>query len=238
MGSHKKGIAVLIAAATLAWIPNASASGTAPEECATAPVAINNQSVLGHDVPGAKDVRICVRTDVSLKGEPQIRQYEGCGDPCFAVVIRDLAVAFDVQVRLTYTLGGKPQPAEPLGATQTVEPLSGTHQCIYSHYDGTFNPCRDGVSTPANLAASGAKAKISLRWDRSYAFGESSIQHYEILRSATGEEGTFEPVGTTTGLTFTDSALPRAKTFWYTVVALDDRGNRSGAATPVTGSTR
>lgn len=238
MNTYKKAIAALTAAAALAWIPSAAASGSAPEKCVTAPVSVNNQSVLGQDVPGAKDVKICVRTDAGLKGEPQIREYEGCGKPCFAVVIRDLAVSFDVKLSLTYTLGGKPQPAESLGATQTVEPLSGTHQCVYSHYEGDLNPCRDGVSTPANLSATGARTQIALEWDRSFAFGESSIQHYEILRSATGEPGTFEPVGTTTALTFTDSALPRATAFWYTVVALDDRGNRSGDATPVSGSTR
>jgi len=153
-------------------------------------------------------------------------------------VVRDLAVAFDVRLEVTYTLGGRPQAPQSLGATHTVEPLSGTHQCIYSHYDGPFNPCRDGVSTPANLAATGARTKITLEWDKSFAFGESSVHHYEILRSVTGEDGSFESIATTTGLTFTDSGLPRASAFWYTVVAWDDQGNGSGAATPVSGSTR
>lgn len=237
MATYVKRIALALVTAALAWVPAVGASAAELEECVAVPVGINNQSVLGKDIPGLKDVKICVHSSSSLTGEPRVREYEGCGEPCFAIVVRDVAVAVDVQVRMSYTLGGQPQPSEPVGATKRIEPLSGTHQCLYSYYEGGFNPCRDGVSTPANLKATARRAKITLQWDKSFAFGESSVQHYEILRSTTGEEGSFLPVGTTTGLTFTNSGLSSATTYWYTVLAVDDRGNRSGTAAPVSAST-
>lgn len=238
MGTGKKGIALVFVTAAVAWIPGAGAAAAKRPECVSVPAGINNQSVLGHDVPGIKDVKICVHTDAGVTGQPQVRHYEGCGDPCFAVVVRDLAAAFDVQLSVSYTLGGTPQPAESLGIKQTIKPLEGTHQCVYSHYDGGYNPCRDGVSAPSNLEALGRKSKITLEWDKAFAFGDSSVGHYEVLRSATGEEGSYVPIATTTNLTVTDSGLPAATTYWYTVAAIDDRGNRSGTPPPVSGSTR
>lgn len=238
MNRTMRSIAVTVALA--AALPLAGATATAaafePEECAAVPAGVNNQTVLGQEIPGVKDVRLCVRADQSVSGEPQIRHYQGCGSPCFVLVIRDLEVAFDVQVTAGYTLGGKPQSPIPVGATQKVEPLGDTHQCIYSYWE-TYNPCRDGVSTPAGLTAQGGRAKVTLSWRKSFAFGESNVLGYEILRSATGEDGSFVPVGTTAELSFTNGRLP-AGTYWYSVVALDDRGNRSGMATPVSATTK
>lgn len=237
MATDVKRIALVLVAAALAWVPAMGASAAEVEDCVTVPAGINNQSVLGKEIPGLKDVKICVHSASSVTGEPKVREYEGCGEPCFAIVVRDVAVAVDVQVRMSYTLGGQPQPSEPVGATKRIEPVSGAYQCVYSYYEGGFNPCSDGVSTPANLKAAARRAKVTLQWDRSFAFGESSVQHYEIQRSTTGEEGSFVPVGTTTGLTFTDTTVASGTTYWYTVLAEDDRGNRSGTAAPVSVST-
>ncbi|HEX2294360.1 MAG TPA: fibronectin type III domain-containing protein [Actinomycetota bacterium] len=238
MGAYKKGIALAVVAGAIAWIPAAGASSAAPDQCVPVPAGVNNQSILGRDIPGIKDVKICVRADAALTGEPRIRHYEGCGDPCFAVVIRDLAVAFEARLGVTYTLGGQVHSEEPLGTTQRIEPLSGTHQCVYSHYDGYFDPCRDGVSTPADLEGLGRKTKVTLGWDKSFAFGESYVVGYEISRSTTGEEGSFTVVGSTSDLTFDDTSLRRATEYWYTVTAIDNHGNRSGSATPISVSTR
>lgn len=238
MGTYKKGFALGLVAVAVATFPGAGASATEMPDCFLVPAGVNNQSIVGKEIPGIKDVELCVETDAGAAGEPQVRNYTGCGDPCFAIVIRDLAVEFEVELTLSYTLGGQPQPVEVVSAAQKVEPLSGTHQCIYSYYEGGYNPCNDGVSAPANLEATGRKAKITLAWDKSFAFGQSSVAQYEILRSPTGEEGTFVPVATTADLTFTDTGLPSRTTFWYTVVALDDRGNRSGMAAPASAPTR
>ena len=228
------GAVALAAAIPLGGAPAAAAAGV--EDCVAVPAGVNNQSVLGHEIPGVKDVKLCVRSDHSVSGEPRIQQYDGCGTPCFVLVVRDLSVAFDIQLTASYALGGKPQAPVPVGVTQKIEPLGGTHQCVYSYWE-TYNPCNDGVSTPDGLSAQGGRGKVSLSWRKSFAFGESKVAGYEVLRSATGEDGSFVPVATTGELSFTDARLPSG-TYWYSVVALDDKGNRSGMATPVSAATK
>lgn len=230
-----KGMATVVAvfAAVSITAGRASAGIDDPtDKCLPLPVKTNNQTILGQEVPGVRDVVLCWKADHALAGEPQLRNYEGCGDPCFAIVVRDLKVAFNIQLSARYTLGGQPQGPIPVGASQTVEPLSGTHQCIYSYWE-YYNPCKDGVSIPANLKAAPGTGKVQLSWSKSFAFGDSKVAGYEVLRSASGAEDSFLPIGTTTALSFTDLGLQSGETFWFSVVAFDDKGNRSGMADPV-----
>lgn len=202
------------------------------ERCTPVPVSLGSHWIVGQEVPGLKDVELCVTADQAFSGEPQLRNYEGCGDPCFAVVVRDLKVSFDVLLKVRYTLGDEEQPVIPLGTgRQTVEPLSGTHNCIYGYSQASnYNPCQDGISTPDNLRATGGRAKVSLAWSKSFAFGESRVADYEVLRSDSGAEGTWTALGTTSNLSFVDTSVNRGTTYWYTVVAIDSTGARSGAA--------
>jgi len=208
------------------------------EKCVPVPAKTSSQSILGVEVPGVGGIELCVKADVQATGEPQLRNYEGCGSPCFAIVVRNLKVTADVTLVAKYSLNKKPQdPIVLATGQQVIDPLGSTHQCIYSYYED-FNPCHDGISTPANVKATGAKARIALSWSRSFAFGEAKVAGYEVLRSATGAEGTFAPIATTTELSFVDQAVTKNQTFWYSIVALANDGSRSGASTAVSATAK
>lgn len=227
----KKAISVIVGLFVVSTVGVSSAMADPIDVCQPVPVTVNSISVVGQKIPGVSDVKVCVKSLTGVAGEPQLRRYEGCGENCLAVVIRNLAVAVDTTVTVHYSLDGKAQQPIPVatGAT-TVAPLDGIHNCVLSyHAPGTPDPCEDGVSIPANLKATAGRAKISLTWSRSFAFGESTVAGYEIWRSATGAEGTFAPIATTTSMSFTD-LVAKGTTYHYTVIAFDSEGTKSGAS--------
>jgi hypothetical protein len=156
------------------------------------------------------------------------------------VVVRNLSVTVDATVTVSYSLDGKAQPPLPVATgSTTLAPLSGVHNCVLSyHQPGTPDPCEDGISNPANLKATPGRGRIGLTWGRSFAFGESSVAGYEISRSATGAEGTFAPIATTTDLSFVDRRIPRGTTYYYTVAAFDSANVRSGASDPASATAK
>lgn len=236
----KKAVALIVGLLAVGTISTSSASAGPSEICQPLPVTVGSFSVVGQKVSGVSDVKVCVESITNATGEPQVRRYEGCGETCLAVVIRNLAVAVDATVTVHYSLDGKPQQPIPVATgPTTLAPLSGTHSCVLSyHAPGSPDPCEDGISTPANLRAEARRAKIDLQWNKSFAFGESAVAGYEISRSTSGDEGTFVPIATTTSLSFSDTSLTRGTTYWYTVTAFDREGDRSGAASPVSATTK
>jgi len=87
-------------------------------------------------------------------------------------------------------------------------------------------------SVPANLRVTGTtSSSVSLAWDAS-TDDVSGVTGYQVFRGA----GT-TPVGTPTGLTFTDTGLTASTTYSYTVRAVDGTGKVSAASAAVNGTT-
>lgn len=229
----KKAIALIVGLFVVGTIGAPGASAEPIDVCVPLPVKVGTITVAGQKIPGVSDIKVCVRSLTEATGEPQVRRYEGCGDTCLAVVIRNLSVSVDTTVNVFYSLDGKAQQPIPVSTgSTTVAPLDGVHNCVLGYSDpGAPNPCENGVSIPANLKAAAGRAKISLSWNRSFAFGESTVAGYEIWRSDTGTEGTFARIATTTSLSFSDIGVPQGTTYWYQIVAFDNENTKSGAST-------
>ncbi|MCW1922883.1 PQQ-dependent sugar dehydrogenase [Luteolibacter arcticus] len=86
-------------------------------------------------------------------------------------------------------------------------------------------PDQDAPSMPGNLEGTPSMDAIQLSWDAS-TDGEdgSGVDRYRISRNG-------DIVGTVTGLTFTDTGLESGIEYDYQVVAIDEAGNVSPAAT-------
>ncbi|NOU65498.1 chitin-binding protein [Paenibacillus sp. LMG 31461] len=72
------------------------------------------------------------------------------------------------------------------------------------------------------------ESTITMQWTAST--GSAGIKQYEISRNG-------NVIGTTTRTEYTDTGLPANTTFTYTLVAVDNKGNRSGSSAPVSAST-
>jgi endoglucanase len=88
-------------------------------------------------------------------------------------------------------------------------------------------------STPANLRVTGTtSSSVSLAWNAS-TDDVSGVTGYQVFRGT----GT-TPVGTPTGLTFTDTGRAANTTYSYTVRAVDGTGKVSAASTAVSATTQ
>lgn len=228
----KKIVSLMTGLVVVATLGTSAASAEPIDACVPLPVTVGTQDILGQEVPGVSDVRVCVNSKTAAAGEPQLRRYEGCGEPCLAVVVRNLKADVDTAVTISYSLDGEAQDPLPVTTGQfSVAPLDGIHNCVYAyHAPGTPSPCEDGISSPADLRATAERAKISLSWKRSFAFGESNVAGYEIWRSESGDEGTFSLLTTTTATSLADASVLKGMTYHYSVVAFDTEGTRSGAS--------
>ncbi|MWC29794.1 chitin-binding protein [Paenibacillus sp. MMS18-CY102] len=84
-------------------------------------------------------------------------------------------------------------------------------------------------NVPADALCSGhTESSITLSWKASTA--SAGIKNYEVSRNGA-------VIGTTAQTTYTDSGLPANTAYTYTLVAVDNAGNRSAASTPVSAST-
>ena len=81
-------------------------------------------------------------------------------------------------------------------------------------------------SAPSNLAASGARKKISLTWTAST--DNVGVTAYQVLRSSSAT-GTFTQIATTSSTSYSDNVASRS-TWFYKVTASDAAGNVSGAS--------
>lgn len=94
--------------------------------------------------------------------------------------------------------------------------------------DGPTNPTVP-PSVPANLLCSGHTVNsITMSWSASNA--SAGIKQYEVSRNG-------QAVGTTASTQYTDGGLPADTAYSYTVVAVDNAGNRSAATAQVAAST-
>lgn len=85
---------------------------------------------------------------------------------------------------------------------------------------------------PAGLAVTGTTASsVSLAWDPA-----ARATSYQVFRAPGESGGTFAPVATVSGTTFTDTGLPSEATFRYQVTASNPAGT-SPASDPVTATT-
>ncbi|HEX2058054.1 MAG TPA: S8 family serine peptidase [Actinomycetota bacterium] len=87
-------------------------------------------------------------------------------------------------------------------------------------------------TTPTSVKASGGRGKISLSWKASTDTGGSGLAGYKVFRS-TSSTGTFVQIATTTTTGYTDTAVVKATTYWYYVVAYDKAGNHSAPSSKV-----
>jgi mannan endo-1,4-beta-mannosidase len=93
-----------------------------------------------------------------------------------------------------------------------------TAQCA-TVYDCDGGPSDDPPPAPAGLTATATANSVSLSWGASA--GASS---YQVLRAPGASGGTFSPVATTSGTSFTNTGLPADTTFRYQVTASNSAG--------------
>jgi outer membrane biosynthesis protein TonB len=87
-------------------------------------------------------------------------------------------------------------------------------------------------SIPSSVKASATRGKVSLSWKASTDTGGSGLAGYKIYRS-TSSTGTFTQIGTTSTLSYTDTAVVKNTTYWYYVVSYDKAGNQSSPSAKV-----
>ncbi len=101
---------------------------------------------------------------------------------------------------------------------------------------GEVIPAGGVPGLPQNLQANGRNAQIVLTWQAPTDVGDSPISSYRLYRS-TASDGTYSVVGSSTGLTYTDSGLTVGQTYWYKVTAVNaigegDQSNAVSALVP------
>jgi hypothetical protein len=89
-------------------------------------------------------------------------------------------------------------------------------------------------SVPTTVKASATRGKVTITWKASTDTGGSGLAGYKVYRS-TSSTGTFTQVGTTTSLSYADTAVVKNTTYYYYVVAYDKAGNVSAASAKVSG---
>jgi endoglucanase len=104
---------------------------------------------------------------------------------------------------------------------------------VFGTEPGGGTPDTTPPSVPANLAVTGTTtSSVSLSWSAS-TDDLSGVAGYRVFRGSSTT-----PVGTPTGLTFTDTGLSPSTAYSYTVRAVDGSGNVSAASGGVQGTTQ
>jgi hypothetical protein len=70
--------------------------------------------------------------------------------------------------------------------------------------------------------------RVTLTWVRNT---EPDLEGYRVYRGTTGYDGPFNPLGTTTSLTWVDDTVNNGTTYYYAVAAFDRAGNESDLST-------
>jgi hypothetical protein len=197
--------------------------------CQTVPAATPGLSVMGHRVPSASGIVVCVVTDTVVAAVPVVDEQPECGSPCFAVRIDGLQVSENAKVTVNYKVDGQPQGIAFDPDQVSVDPAPGSDLCVVGV--GTPDPCTDRVTAPRDLAAKAsarkAAPKVSLGWRASEATGKTKIAGYQVWRSETNEPGSFVHIGSSTTTSFVDVQAQRGLTYHYYVIAWDDANNYS-----------
>ncbi len=103
---------------------------------------------------------------------------------------------------------------------------------VFGSEPGGGTPDTQPPTTPANLrVTTTTSSTVTLAWDAS-TDDVSGVTGYQVFRGS----GT-SPVGTPSGLTFTDTGLAASTTYSYTVRAVDGTGKVSSASAAVNATT-
>lgn len=200
--------------------------------CQPVPIATPGLSVLGHRIPSASGVSVCVVSETVADAVPVLDEQPECGSPCFAVKIKGLQVSEKVTVVVEYKIDGQAQRLAIDPEKVGVDPAPTSGLCVIGV--GTPDPCVDRVTPPRDLAAHASARKsspsISLGWKASEATGDTSVLGYQVWRSTTNEPGSFVQIGTSTTTSFIDQEAARGQTYYYYVIGWDGNENYSSAS--------
>lgn len=193
-------------------------------QCVTAPVNVPNIGIAGQQVEGVKDVTVCTDVKVSAGIVPEVNRYDDCGDPCYAIIVRDFDIAADakIEIKVTRTSG----PMDPIVYDpDPVEHSIGNGRVCVVEVGGPPAPCSERITAPENVAAEGNPEEISLQWRASVHTGDDDVVGYDIWRSE--DDVNFTQIATVGETAFTDGEVVEGTTYYYFVVAFDSAGNRS-----------
>jgi len=234
-----------IAVATVLLAPAAASAGDATKSgsdedrphqlCELLPVTLPGFTVQAGDTKvrlGEKrDVRICAFADATVGAKPSVRRFGDCGEQCIRVELSDVGVNEQVEIIITYTDDGGPQMVELKLPVVNHTILPGRFLCIAT---GTPDPCIDRITTPGRPAAQVTKGEVALSWAASEDTDGTDLTGYEIWRSTTAADATFELVGTASETAFSDTGVTKGERYRYYVKAYDAEGNRSEASDTLT----
>ncbi|HWC15288.1 MAG TPA: hypothetical protein VG929_11965 [Actinomycetota bacterium] len=212
---------------------DAAFEDVAINQCVNPPVRVPGIGVLGQKVTGTiTELAVCVDVNVTADVAPEVAQYDDCGDPCYAVIVRDFDIKGDSKIDISYKVDGQPvtQAYDPEPVSQKV----GNGRLCLVEVGGPPNPCSERITTPKSLTATSSKGRVALSWKRSIDTGNDNLLGYEIWRSEDGT--TFGQLATLAETSFVDSAVEKGKQYWYYVVAFDAEGNRSQASNTAQGA--
>jgi hypothetical protein len=228
----------ILASLAVPTIASAGPSNIPVAVCQALPVATPGITVLGHRVPAASDVSVCVLADTNVEAIPVIVDQPECGNPCVTVEIHGLEVAEDVAIAVDLKLDGQSQHIAFDPDRIGVNPAPDSRLCVIGV--GTPDPCTDRVTTPRSLEAKAKRSptRASLSWIASRATGNTTVAGYQVWRSDTNEPSSFQQIGTSTGTSYVDSTVQRGQTYWYYVVAWDGKGNSSPASNTASATIR
>jgi endoglucanase len=103
---------------------------------------------------------------------------------------------------------------------------------VFGNEPGGGTPDTQPPTTPANLRVTATTSStVTLAWDAS-TDDVSGVTGYQVFRGTSTT-----PVGTPSGLTFTDTGLAASTTYSYTVRAVDGTGKVSAVSAAVNGTT-
>lgn len=212
---------------------DAAFEDVAVNQCVNPPVRIPGIGVLGQKVTGTiTDLEVCVDVAVTADVAPEVVQYDDCGDPCYAVIVRDFDIAGDSKINVSYKADG--QAVEQTYDPEPVGQKAGNGRLCLVEVGGPPNPCSERITTPRSLTATSGKRQVALTWKQSIDTGNDNLLGYEIWRSEDGT--TFGQLTTLAETTFVDTNVVKGKQYWYYVVAFDAEGNRSQASNTAQGS--
>jgi Fibronectin type III domain len=233
----------IVAAALVALVPNFAQAGREQlKDCRQIPVGTgaNDIHIAGRQIHLAAVGKpsVCVTWDREIAGTPTITFLRNCGELCFVVRLADVAIYQDVLVEISFSEDGvrKSIPVDP-SPIDLARELG--EACWGYSGEGTGNPCLSSITTPQNLTAQGRRAKIVLSWQASsVTSSSSSVEGYQIWRSATGAPDSFEHIADSSTTTFKDTGLTAGQSFTYYVVAVASDGARSAGSSNATATAR
>ncbi|HVL64286.1 MAG TPA: fibronectin type III domain-containing protein [Actinomycetota bacterium] len=220
--------AIMVLSALLAGGSATAAQRTDAGLCQYVPITTPGVSIVGKRVQQVSDVQVCIEAEANVQAGPAIREQPFCGTPCFTIEMDRASVSEDARIEITYALDGEAQTPlrfHPEGLDVAV--FDG-RMCLVGV--GTPDPCIDRITQPTDVRGESSMRRVRLGWRAAQDTGGAPLTGYEVFRSTTGEEGTFESVGTVEEPIFVDRGLRRRTGYWYYVVAFDGDGNRSLAS--------